>query len=553
MNTTNTINKNKSTGEILRGFGRASVAMAVITALCLSLNCNLAQARINLDPGDDPVGDGGGGGPAPAPPPPRQIAPPPSYAAWTSAHGGSDNSGFARVVTVPAVAPSAVVDVGPVAPGANPVTGRDGTVYIGNLNGELVALHPDGSLYWKRKLEKPDGGMFGAIHASPVISEDGSIFVVSGYGVRDHRDGALPYSGFSFLHKFTPGGGWVGWTQFPEHYRASGATKAPPNIWKYNGSEVIMIPVQFGNDNKFTQLVAFSTSLGVLGDLHVSPAGDITGEGPGWWNALVDTTVGIGKGIYCLNPVTASYHYIRYGAIDSGSCDGFGGFTTGPYIPADNIALYSYLGSPYGVAIRQRYADESPHIFVVDGLNDTVELWFDVNTGFHPILRTHNAERVNLSPPVALPWGIVIGKHTPHESLGGISFEPEQRYLWLDGDIMAAPTVTPNGRIAAVANTGWLSTVIQGGVEDQLWNNGASIASAASSCTHLFVAVKNELVTYDLASMQPVFRFAWTNGGNHSTIIGPLGHVYATTEHGIYVFPPEPNRDPKVVTGTQCT
>jgi len=28
--------------------------------------------------------------------------------------------------------------------------------------------------------------------------------------------------------------------------------------------------------------------------------------------------------------------------------------------------------------------------------------------------------------------------------------------------------------------------------------------------------------------------------------------VYATTEHGIYVFPPVPNRNPTDITGTQC-
>src|SRR5215468_8592008 len=63
-----------------------------------------------------------------------------SHAAWPTAHGSPANTGFARVDTLPAAVPSGLVNVGQVAPGANPVTGPDGTVYIGNLAGELIAL-----------------------------------------------------------------------------------------------------------------------------------------------------------------------------------------------------------------------------------------------------------------------------------------------------------------------------------------------------------------------------------------------------------------------------
>lgn len=526
----------------------ARMPVALIAAICLSLGSAPGEARIKIDDGGDPIEDGGGGTPLPPPPPPPpQAAPPLSYAAWTTAHGGSDNTGFAKVVTAPAVAASAIVDVGPLAPGANPVTGPDGTVYIGNLNGELIALRPDGSLHWKRKLESTQGGMFGGIHASPVVSEDGSVFVVSGYGVRDHRAGAAQhYGAFSFLHKFTPGGGWLGSAQFPQHNRISGATKAPPNIWRHNGAEAIIIPVQFGQNSEFTHMVAFSTNLSVLADLPISPGVDITGGGPEWLETGAEIA-------YCFLPGTGTFEVLRWAITGHSYCtDDVLGFSTSPLVPANNVALYSYLGDRTGVAIRQRYANESPHIFVSDGPHITDELTFDINTGFKVINGTRNNERVNLSPPVALPWGIVIGKHTPHEIRGGISFEPEQRYLWLDGDIIAAPTITPNGRIATVDRNGWLSTVIQGSLELQQWNNGPSIASAASSCTHLFVAVENELVTYDLSTLQPVNRLPWADGGKHSTIIGPAGHVYATSEGGIYVFPPEPNRDPKDTAGTQC-
>src|SRR5438876_8396384 len=65
-----------------------------------------------------------------------------SHAAWPTAHGNPSNTGFARVDTKAATSPTVAVNVGNIAPGSNPVTAADGTVYIGNLAGELIALHP---------------------------------------------------------------------------------------------------------------------------------------------------------------------------------------------------------------------------------------------------------------------------------------------------------------------------------------------------------------------------------------------------------------------------
>jgi hypothetical protein len=70
-----------------------------------------------------------------------------SHAQWLTAHGTPGNTGAARVETGPAKNPTRVADVGHIAPGANPVTGPDGTVYSGNLSGDVIALHPDGAPY----------------------------------------------------------------------------------------------------------------------------------------------------------------------------------------------------------------------------------------------------------------------------------------------------------------------------------------------------------------------------------------------------------------------
>jgi len=84
----------------------------------------------------------------------------PASAQWRYAHSNAANSGFARVDTLPALSPNVYL-AGPVAPGANPVIGPDGTVYLGTIDGVLHAYHPNGSTYWSRKIN-PEHGGFGA-------------------------------------------------------------------------------------------------------------------------------------------------------------------------------------------------------------------------------------------------------------------------------------------------------------------------------------------------------------------------------------------------------
>lgn len=211
----------------------------------------------------------------------------PASAAWQHAHGDSANTGFARVDTDPADSFNQVTQLGPLAPGANPVIGPDGTLYIGNLAGELRAFHADGTPYWTRQLNGLHGG-HGGIFAAPVVGADGSIYVISSIRIRDHRGGVTVERNDSFLHKFSPGGAWFFWRPFPEHSDFTnsapadgGATTAPPNIWRANGAEAIMVPVLYPGryGGKDLRLIAFSTNGAVLGDKLVTPEAipEITG------------------------------------------------------------------------------------------------------------------------------------------------------------------------------------------------------------------------------------------------------------------------------------
>lgn len=57
---------------------------------------------------------------------------------------------------------------------SSPAIGNDGTVYFGSDDGKLFALHPDGTLAWSRQLKA-------SVTSSPALNEsDGSVCVVAG-------------------------------------------------------------------------------------------------------------------------------------------------------------------------------------------------------------------------------------------------------------------------------------------------------------------------------------------------------------------------------------
>jgi hypothetical protein len=197
------------------------------------------------------------------------LFPTTALAAWESFHADGANRGFVDVATRPAGSGSrSVPNLGTFAPGAGPVIASDGTVYLGTMEGKVIALHADGSPFWSRDINPGE-----AIFASPAVGTDGSVYVIGTKTERDHRVGAQDKTVIlSTLHKFTSSGGWLAKTPFPDHPGSRGSS-APPNIVRLGDVEVVLAPAVYFVPNSTAEdvrLVGFAAAGGVLIDQLVS-------------------------------------------------------------------------------------------------------------------------------------------------------------------------------------------------------------------------------------------------------------------------------------------
>ncbi len=188
-------------------------------------------------------------------------------AAWERPHADGANSGFADVDTVPAAAPHTVASIGTFAAGAGPVIAPDGTVYLGNKEGQLIALQADGARKWTQSIT---AGF--SIVASPVVGSDGSIYVVGTRTVKNQQVDPPLIRYDTSLYKFTPTGALAWETRFPNAFDGP-TSSAAPNIWRIPGeSDVVIVP--FDHKNRLTGgydtgLVAISTTGAMLDTVKV--------------------------------------------------------------------------------------------------------------------------------------------------------------------------------------------------------------------------------------------------------------------------------------------
>ncbi len=429
--------------------------------------------------------------------------------AWETAHGPTDNTGLVDIVTKPAeFASKTISDIGTIALGAGPVVAPDGTVYLGNEQGKLMSFKPDGTPGWSRNITAGQ-----QIVASPAIGSDGSIYVIGVKVSRDHRGGKTVLRTDAALHVFNSTGGYLGSTPFPDHDGAGG-TAASPNIWRFNGTELVIVPAVYGTD---VRLLAFSTTGALVLDQH----------------AITIETEIFGGPVYPWDFPASDGKTPRSGE------------------RAPRFQPVGIFNNPLG---------GTPFILLSDSNHFLVG--FTLSGGaFVEAFRTQDENRFMRSAPAILPdHHAIIGTEDVERDAtfgprgnfhGGVLFSgPNLNKLAPVvglGAIYATPTHLADGRTVLIQQK--QMTVIDGrNIVKTMPLVDYSFASAAASRTHIFVSASNALQTFDTATLQEVSRMSWGGGGTSQPVISPLGYVYAVAGDGLFVFPPAKQLPPNRVT-----
>ncbi len=428
---------------------------------------------------------------------------------WSQPHGNSTNAGFFDAATLPATAPLKVVSgIGTFAPGAGPVIAADGTVYLGNEQGKVMAFRPDGTPWWSRDVP-------GSIVASPVLDSEGNVYVIANHPFTDHRVSPPEQRIDAVLHKFSAGGGWLRQVAMPSKYGASGTTVAP-NLWKSGDAELIIViipydlPLHMGSE---PHLLAFSTDGALLADATVS---DLTGKVTGG-SGLPDWAV-----YSCLLPP-----FVHCIALVNSGFESKPGQPSGPVHdpvkqPAPTAAIYPNPGGP-------------PHILVADGSQNLVDYTFG-GQAFNEIFRIHDEDNfIALGTPT-----VTFDGHTIYGAYDGIRFAgPNSSTVPTVKGVYAvtSPTILRNGKVAVVTTSGDVAVLNGGHLDARIALDDFTIAAAAASHNHLFVSTWHHLITYDSETLQEVGRYDWADGGLTQPVIGTQGNVYAIEGNKLYVFP----------------
>jgi hypothetical protein len=436
---------------------------------------------------------------------------------WETAHGKPDNTSMVDVATAPAQTPRKVDNIGSIAPAAGPVVAPDGTVYVGNEQGKLMSFKPDGTPGWSRTLNSGE-----AILASPMIGSDGSIYVIGVKTYTDHRVEPAVKRVDSTLHRFTSGGGWASQTPFPEHNNGGGGTTASPNLWRFNGVELIMVTAPYRREvggGIDIRLLAFTPGGALVADQRAT-------------SIVPEITGGFGKPPICAVPVITIFCYLGTDFTSPGGI-------SMPPPPLPGVGLHT---NPLG---------GTPWILVSDHHKDFVGFTFSLaDYKFYEVFRVHDENRFMRSAPSFIPdQHSIIGVADTKRDNNGVQTANKEGGVLFSGPnqakaapvtglpaIHASPTRLWDGRTALVGVTGELILLNGRQATARVKLEGGSIVPAAASRTHLFTSTQFAFQTFDPASLTEVARVTWAGGGKSPPVIGPQGHVYAIADQTLFVF-----------------
>ena len=435
--------------------------------------------------------------------------------AWERPHADGPNSGFADVDTLPAERPATVSGLGTFAPGTGPAIAADGTVYLGSMEGQLIALEADGTRKWAVNIEPGY-----SIVAPPVVDSTGGIYVVGTRHVRNDQTNPVLHRWDSIAYRFNAKGIMNWSTVLPNGFDGPNVSAAP-NIWKIpNEPDVLMVLVDYHNrltGGYDTHLIAFGTNGGIMGDVKIK-------------TVVYQAYGSSDMPLWCVIPP------MMLGCIFGADFNPSGGdYVADPatVLPKDTVAPRP------GPAIFTYEGGGTPFILVSNQFQDLVGYTF-AHHQFNEIFRVHDESRIFLSPPMVMPDGhTVIATSGDHQ--GEIRFYGPNMNAW--GPVKGPTTYAPatrmfDGRLAVVERFRRLSILSGKNLKGTIELPGESLVSAAASRTHLFVSTAGSFLTYDPATWTKLAEISWVGGGTFTPAVGPYGHVYGMASNVLFVFPP---------------
>lgn len=444
------------------------------------------------------------------------IAPTHQATAWEQSHSDGANSSFADVETLPAAAPAVVPGIGTYAAGSGPAIAPDGTVYLGNKEGQLIALQADGARKWAQNITP---GF--SIVAAPLVGSDGSIYVVGTRTVKNQQVNPPLTRYDTSLYKFTPAGALAWETRFPNAFDGP-TSSAPPKLWRIPGeSDVVIVPYDHKNrltGGYDTSLVAISTTGATLDTVKVK-------------TVVYQVTGGSDLPTWCLIPLVNLGCLIGPDFNPSGS----------EYVedPATKLPEDTVAPRP-GVAIVRYSSVIEPFILVSNQFQDFVGYSFS-NRAFRELFRVHDETRSLQSAPMVMADGHTVIGTSGDKGRGSVVFLGPNMVAWptIKGPFSYAPaTRLADGR-TAIVDVRRQMTILRGKNQERTVPlPGESIVSAAASRTHLFVSTAGSFITFDPSTWLKQAEISWVGGGTFTPAIGPFGHVYGMASNVLFVFPP---------------
>jgi outer membrane protein assembly factor BamB len=422
---------------------------------------------------------------------------------WSQVHADGASQGSRFVNTLDALTPLWSVDVGHVV-FSSPVIGPDGTIYVGNLEGQLIAVNPDGTIKFQFEAGVP-------ILGAPAVADNGNIYFLN---TQPFPDATFPDNKLrSAIGLVSPTGGQLQIRNIPDQ----GFTTGSPKLFTINGAPFVALHVRTRFDGsppaRQSAVLVYDEQLTLL-DREDIGCGSVVvvGVGPDIFGPIVDFLKGIKELNDFGDPVKFEPEPLN--------------IAFGELQPSVAVAHRPDLGPP-----------EEPFIVVVNRMCATVSAFRWRQPKLVPVWENHltqDDEPAALSSPAVLNDAsvVVVGR------LDGrvVAFDlatGEQRWISddLGGPVLATPASV--GKLIYVADFGTIHALnaVTGARVHERGLKGSRGGSPAVSANHVHLQTHAEISTFSL-------DFSSTDhdddgfGGTSSPAIGSDGTVYVIVQPG---------------------